>query len=1529
MMGRFTPEQIADLERGRFDSFTAEHRLWRSPGGKTLVHFLLQKGHWFGLSRASREEVAARLHVWQAPLYVFDLSYRGPIDIAIAERRLDVAELLLQQPIGLDTAALNYFLSAVRACYQRDRTRSPEIWQHHLGEFASLLCGVNIHRLFNANNGQLRKKYEAHLNWRGGCLFEGDVRVDLEGFAFATEFLPLRIRSLLDIWVRAHVGETADLDLPLLSEQGATETPQAFAWRQRQQLVQALVAELQRNLQTYWIDRYGALIKAQGETERVALRWALTQGIVKTIQQLPLTSSHNSSLVMEAGAINHSVYWRATRIADNEWQLWIHNLGAGIAWHEREGERVFPYALSGVNASGWAVGASVETSGVGVRYLQAVVSRLFQEPHAKWAQWQPLLYDKVTVNALSHTRLVGAGVFPLAARTQTPHPWQRVGNCVVANLDDTRHALLGNVMGFWLDYRERAVNTAIRGDTSFSQLTLTEWPILEIVVELPDPVGREVWEPRPLGEHQLRLQHYYQQDWATVEVNGRRLPTVAVTLSKREHPWSEASGLRDHRYDIHENIPLSSWVKQRGQRFLIGHAGSGKSTLLRTIAYAWSYGELTDYAQVIWISLRELYARVGLLQGGSPAEQLTDFIYKTLWQEQRLPVELERAGVLLWTQPTGCLWLIDGWDEAAEFLLSAATPGSHSERFKNIVHLLQQQPEWIISSRPAYLNTLFHTEKTPYVEMRGFSEEQMLRYVSAFAYSCWADKIQQGLFEKRVLEFRAQPIIWQLLHSPLLLQMACLVCENESVAVESIQTVTDLYTAFTKACRDRHQSEGRFPPALPPLLRPFHELTLMAQLTYRTQLEQARNRAWQPLEAAMATLAFQALCDGGRIEVTSEELGQVRALLEAQDPTRPWTQELIGLELLEGLHNHLPGEFSHSRAFLHLRFRDYYAALHLSTLLRSPGYISVEEWVIAHRYNPQWEMVWIFVAGIVAKDADPMVLDRFLTLMVMEGRQPTLRDTALMVKLFNETRCRRDGRWGRSFWQFCQTLWEPGNLSFAEYRLLGRVVSQECAVIVTQGFLEPMLNKLQHSIAETLARQELPEEDLLLLVDLLPQRDSARLAVVLAGLDHITRNAEAKWQQLHAAHTRRILWKMAAVTVGVAVAVPLTGMVAHYWRTTRIYGGMNHAGLPHRALADSVSGLLISASTATVGALGLNAQMSPRHFEHRQNSALLRELLYALSATRKVPLNDWVHRLENIAMLGGACTRIAALNLCMVLSKEARRVKINNLIESIEGRICRYPLTRWWWRGFAPLQDRYVYHEHDSTQAKHWQTTEPQQSNVGYGVDDAFIIDILLLGYLAETQDSRVVPLLRRVYEQDVAGVVKHYAFEALMQVEGVTQAELFQALHNADTPGERQRILRALAHHTLTPEQQTLVAAYQPQQQEIPAAVGEDYDAWNASLTQPALAFPIDPGAKLISLLETQGYIAWCSERDGSPDYKAEEGRVRLWRETSLPEKVAQAEEYFSEHLSPEVALVIWQAYGENSTTAQPFNQQAANTSS
>ncbi|KAI8596743.1 NACHT domain-containing protein, partial [Dissophora ornata] len=458
------------------------------------------------------------------------------------------------------------------------------------------------------------------------------------------------------------------------------------------------------------------------------------------------------------------------------------------------------------------------------------------------------------------------------------------------------------------------------------------------------------------------------------------------------------------RTDMQSSIPLEQLFNKRMLRdgnenvpktiLIQGRAGIGKTTLCKKLVLAHQTELWRDrFDTVLWLPLRQLKAFKSRTLEGLLREK---FFTQGLEQEGEA---LARA-LAVSAQKGRVLFILDGLDE-----IVTDTEGNEGIALRSFLRTLLRKQHVIITSRPSGLDRSLLPPIDLELETVGFSQQNVKDFLV---------KVLKPEAVRTVQDFIQQtPLIQGLVNIPVQLDVICFSWDSLPVDGPTI-TMTGLYQLMVRKlwCKDA----VRFKKTAGGKVLSEQEINKLAP-KYIDKIMATESQH-------LGYLAFKGMKNNHQIEFDEE------ALFSAfEDLGEDCATDKIGLlppQLLEmmkqtsflhtadaGLDASKGG--SHQAwYFLHLTFQEYFAATWIAKHLQvkqphpSAGMMTVEQakaFVQEHKYNPQYEIVWWMVAGLLDGEASK----EFFSLL--QGSPRDLiggRHQQILASCLNEARARLD-----------------------------------------------------------------------------------------------------------------------------------------------------------------------------------------------------------------------------------------------------------------------------------------------------------------------------------------------------------------------------------------------------------------------------------------------------------------------------------------------------------------------------------------
>ncbi|KAI0113416.1 hypothetical protein F4814DRAFT_421731 [Daldinia grandis] len=388
------------------------------------------------------------------------------------------------------------------------------------------------------------------------------------------------------------------------------------------------------------------------------------------------------------------------------------------------------------------------------------------------------------------------------------------------------------------------------------------------------------------------------------------------------------------------------------QRVLIrGQAGVGKTTLCKKIVYEHIYNDMWSETidRIIWLPLRQLKGQD--MQKYNIERLLYDRYFSNDRQDGNFLVNALYEEIS--KDQSRTLFILDGLDEVLQEV--------HSED-SALLQLLLDIPRVVITARPYAVYPSISKNIDREVETIGFYEDQVDQYIEAVA--------PENVDETKAF-LHTHPRIEELARIPVQLDAICYSFENGTIDKdEGPQTMTELYNAIEQMMWKKDvvhlekNRQGR-PGAIPKSVA----LNLTSQEL--RGLVQAEVNVLQ----ALAWDGF----NNNTEEFDSRYLNKFwdrKYLLTKHLAKEKYSMSSGDLHELSLLRTSDGGGAAKNRSyhFLHLTFQEYFAAQyfvhhwpdkHLPRLE-----VSADEFLRKEKYNPRFDIVWRFVAGLLHAKGD-------------------------------------------------------------------------------------------------------------------------------------------------------------------------------------------------------------------------------------------------------------------------------------------------------------------------------------------------------------------------------------------------------------------------------------------------------------------------------------------------------------------------------------------------------------------------------
>jgi HEAT repeat protein len=466
-------------------------------------------------------------------------------------------------------------------------------------------------------------------------------------------------------------------------------------------------------------------------------------------------------------------------------------------------------------------------------------------------------------------------------------------------------------------------------------------------------------------------------------ISGRN--TEDSTKRKQRHlssPFSLFNRLKVGDSNSHRQVPLAALFDPRKmqdgsitppRRVLIrGRAGVGKTTLCKKIVYDHIHNQLWSdlFDRVLWVPLQRLKGKkeYGL------KKLLSEFLFSQHEEDIHLVRVLSRE--IRDQTHARTLFILDGLDEVSRQWNS----GTHMADF--LVDLLNR-PNVIITSRP-------YGEKLPGVdrfdlelETVGFSSDQVEIYLQKTFY-----KPEDEIRRQEIHSFLQEHWLVQgLVRIPIQLDALCYTWNKDIRSGGGPKTMTALYQAielklWTKdISRLEKEHEGK--PLNGPMIRTLRTATQIKSIV-------------ESESTLLECLAFTGIYNDV-IELSAEYRSEIYEHFWSLGFPVFADDILRKLSFLRTSYS-ASEDTDRSYHFLHLTIQEYFTAQYFVRQWKSDQPLSClilggrqkeitpERFLQQEKYNPRFDIVWRFVAGLLQTDRDEKPLLRFFQILEDEPR---------------------------------------------------------------------------------------------------------------------------------------------------------------------------------------------------------------------------------------------------------------------------------------------------------------------------------------------------------------------------------------------------------------------------------------------------------------------------------------------------------------------------------------------------------------
>jgi HEAT repeat protein len=397
---------------------------------------------------------------------------------------------------------------------------------------------------------------------------------------------------------------------------------------------------------------------------------------------------------------------------------------------------------------------------------------------------------------------------------------------------------------------------------------------------------------------------------------------------------------------------------KRPRRVLIrGRAGVGKTTLCKKIVHEFLLGTWNNlFSRILWLPLRELKT------WNSKKYNFKKLFHHVFFAEFENSHSLAKKMDLALGDPDSgrTLFVLDGLDEVSREWKST------DRRYRFLLRLLNW-PDVIITSRPQGDLALSRAHSLDLeLETLGFYPDQVKEYIgNAFTDQNIASDVQNFLQE--------QDLLRDLMRIPIMLDALCVTWTNGFGKRLASQTMTGVYEAI---------EESLWKNLMPRLDKGCAAVVIDTKVNDLTSPD--IQRLFEDQVYLLETLAFTGMVND-IIDFDSHHVNALSAQFQFVGET---LRQLPFLRISDPSANGYQ-----SYHFIHLTFQEYFAARYFARhwKARRPlvslalGTRKSEEtdpvaFLLKHKYEPHYDVVWRFAAGLLDAEGGAESLQFFQTL---------------------------------------------------------------------------------------------------------------------------------------------------------------------------------------------------------------------------------------------------------------------------------------------------------------------------------------------------------------------------------------------------------------------------------------------------------------------------------------------------------------------------------------------------------------------
>jgi hypothetical protein len=444
-----------------------------------------------------------------------------------------------------------------------------------------------------------------------------------------------------------------------------------------------------------------------------------------------------------------------------------------------------------------------------------------------------------------------------------------------------------------------------------------------------------------------------------------------------------------------DNTPASTAQERYG---IAGKAGIGKSTLCHFICQQWAIQELgQSYYIVFWVPLRHLVNYHAKYQNTIDEHDLAEFLFYVFRQEDKsngtANLTIEQLYQLLISSEKK-FFVLDGFDEVAHLF-------RHQTLQAKLLHLLLNMQFYLLTSRPGYTARANLICDSQY-EIVGFVSDDIPHYVERI-YKLNLRPDEQG---RQLVELlRGNRRLWGAAHVPIMLALICSIFINtrdyEKYRLNA--NITEIYQKVLFNMQIQYlENQWQVPDGV-------------ADWDVNTIIKYC-----DPVMFFLEELAFQATLDGALI-ISAELIRQVlqnhkvsldahvaevaKLFGEGQKNIELIKNRLVKLIARAGFLIPLAkavNEQDQEYYFIHPTFQTLFAARYLARQFKEQA-INLTELLLQHKFNPMFNGLWSFIAGLLQADSDLSHLQGYIDLILKEPHNlVAVSEGALLFEICNE-----------------------------------------------------------------------------------------------------------------------------------------------------------------------------------------------------------------------------------------------------------------------------------------------------------------------------------------------------------------------------------------------------------------------------------------------------------------------------------------------------------------------------------------------